>query len=117
MIGSPRCVREHVGQVAVGRVVVVFDVAAEADDVEQHVVQMGQPGLRIGRMDAAADGVRELRRWLPRLDHACVGLLVPRNRKRGAEQIRASCRHRGNSRCKGGVGGGMAVGGHGALYA
>ena len=41
---------QHVGQIAVGRVVIVSCVAAQAEDVEQHVMQMSQQ--RLGRAGA-----------------------------------------------------------------
>ena len=51
---------EHVRQIAVRRVVIVVDVAAQADDVEQHVVQMSQLGLNAVGPDATTHHVREV---------------------------------------------------------
>src|SRR5688500_11556298 len=47
---------QYVGQVAVCWVVVVVDVAGEADDVEEHVVQVGKPRLGVGGSHAIGDG-------------------------------------------------------------
>ena len=46
-IGQAAAGTEHFRQVAVGRVVVILDVAGEAHNIEQHVVQMRQLRLDI----------------------------------------------------------------------
>ena len=38
---------QHFRQIAVGRIVVVVDIADETYDIEQHIVQVGQLGVYI----------------------------------------------------------------------
>ena len=78
--------REHVGQIAVRRIVIVLDVAPETDDVEQDVVQMCQPRLQIASVNAVVHGIAQLtNRGLGFFDVGARPLVLG-NGERGAKQ-------------------------------
>ena len=77
---------QHVGQQAVGRVVVVLAIAAEADDVEHHVVQVRKQRLVRRRANAASHRLGKIRDHRFARGQVRLGLIVLGDGPRGAEQ-------------------------------
>ena len=105
---------QHFRQVAVGWIVVVVDIADETDDVEQHIVQVGQLGVDIRRMDSPTDRVGQFGDRRFGLFDIGVRVFMPRDGKCGAKQAdgRIDSRHFDGERV---VRGGTAIGGHEAI--